>query len=1510
MYTTRSGTEYNIITEPKKDAFLKQFFRKAYNGDINWKRENFKINRNSASIRFFGTEKGMSHTYVISALVSTNKEKDKYSLDATLHLNSSSGFIKIATWKMNDVKNMKDIKEILSFTGENIVFPFESNYGKNIVFLSKKDESGRDLYNYTRLTRQKRTWNASEIEFFIIKDPAYEKDFGYIPAFKTKDLETGEKTDTLALAGTSNESKDRFSPENAVAILNANISNAKEQKGYVDENSLLYIPEGVNKENWDFEMNNWKKEPDSSDNILQEKPQADEINSPDTPIEKYKINLKKLFGKEDIELKKIAQEAASSNQIALENIRQNARDLHPVKFGYFCDFINAFGNTAFDSPTYYKNMKQVYVNGKYSLYSIRIRAIYLNNLGNNMSAIEIEIYKNDENSVVTRLRIKAEDIYSYLPFLGISVCGEIQYFFSESIEDINYWRKLKKDQFIDNESPTEPKPTEPNQPKYTPLMPKVQLDKLKRLFAQNNYEGYFSGEVPEWAASLLGTTQVEASQIYSTFGRANESVQLVSKFAPDFLRSIAFIFNFSKGGAYGVFIPELDRVTKTNALKKQLEQKGYTITEQNNMLIAVPKEGEVDSKKIDNEIETLWNKLNAAGGVAIGLNVQDTLSASRSNADKIVQQMQSSMGNEKVPDKVKEILFNMLAIHNLACTIVHEASHARGGDEGQAGTDENNFRNGTQAEINRKYQQELKANNLENFYSPLETSNQVIHAKSFDWYKVAREEQIENKSTQELIDIFTKKFNKNITRLNSKDWEHISQYKYLTEDFIRMFHNKVHWGLICTDQILSEPFIREFKDEVNWFYISYYQALSESFIKEFKDKVDWNNISYAQKLSEPFIKEFKNKVGWNWISFKQKLSKEFIEEFKDKIDLKEYYLHNPYVIPQDKIKYMRQNGFIEQFDPNKHLLQSTESTEEPKNNDLQKFKELLGNKNDWYKMAQNMNYIPQQIIGKPTGSDLKGRYNGQNQTEGKADWSMLIQRTKNEPIEKRLSREFMFPLEHGLDQENDIIEEQLRKQTKNDYPLNPKLIMEELLRPFHNDSYSYQTTETLLEDNRPKPLILPIKKASLNKVATLFGWFNNLTISDGNTIPGLGDRVMAWEDRDEDFAWSDEDIASQPRYNQNYDLKGFYYRIIEPRFKPQLWTDMAQDFTNTTPAKRFAGKLDNDMVKIINILGVIQRNISEGNTKATRIIATEDIAALIVKFYSGREGIATKQILIKNENNENIFAIWIFKHGVSADAIKKAEDYFQRKDCSKEVKDIAESIVGYKSSISKTINEIVEKAREVCKENEIDDLYIAGSFAREKAMKETPSSTHLSFICNSFDKNIKIGEILAEKLGSADKKLYKNSLTLYFTYKGIGISFQGKIDTLPEVKSNNPIIKDIYNRDFTVNMLVYNVCEDRVEDLVGVSKDLKDKIIRTKLDPDLVLKENPLLIFNALMLKLRYGFDISEGLQISIIENVPFIFDGRYSQEKISLAKEMVREEGNKEAEELFKEFNLNREGE
>jgi hypothetical protein len=129
------------------------------------------------------------------------------------------------------------------------------------------------------------------------------------------------------------------------------------------------------------------------------------------------------------------------------------------------------------------------------------------------------------------------------------------------------------------------------------------------------------------------------------------------------------------------------------------------------------------------------------------------------------------------------------------------------------------------------------------------------------------------------------------------DWDEISVYKKLTEDFIREFKNNVDWCFISINQTLSEKFIREFKDNVNWEYISRHQKLSEDFIREFSDKVYWTYISKYQKLSEDFMEEFADKLNWILIPIYQNYSDEFAE--KNRYRIKTDY-NDPFCLGKQK----------------------------------------------------------------------------------------------------------------------------------------------------------------------------------------------------------------------------------------------------------------------------------------------------------------------------------------------------------------------------------------------------------------------------------------------------------------------------------------------------------------------------------------------------------------------------------------------------------------------------------
>ena len=116
------------------------------------------------------------------------------------------------------------------------------------------------------------------------------------------------------------------------------------------------------------------------------------------------------------------------------------------------------------------------------------------------------------------------------------------------------------------------------------------------------------------------------------------------------------------------------------------------------------------------------------------------------------------------------------------------------------------------------------------------------------------------------------------------NWEQISQqYKYLSEDFIEKYADKIDWNAISIYQKLSEDFIDKHTNKVYWSAISRYQKLSEDFIDKHTDKVDWNCISRYQKLSEDFIDKHTNKVYWSAISIYQKLSEDSIDKYTDRV---------------------------------------------------------------------------------------------------------------------------------------------------------------------------------------------------------------------------------------------------------------------------------------------------------------------------------------------------------------------------------------------------------------------------------------------------------------------------------------------------------------------------------------------------------------------------------------------------------------------------------------------------
>jgi hypothetical protein len=111
--------------------------------------------------------------------------------------------------------------------------------------------------------------------------------------------------------------------------------------------------------------------------------------------------------------------------------------------------------------------------------------------------------------------------------------------------------------------------------------------------------------------------------------------------------------------------------------------------------------------------------------------------------------------------------------------------------------------------------------------------------------------------------------------------------KYSEEELEANIHlfDIINWNFISQFQNLSEEFIEKHSGKVHWYKISVYQNLSEKFIEKHLVEVNWAGISLCQELSEQFIKKHIRKINFYYLMINDKIS----NKIKDKIE-KEFYL--------------------------------------------------------------------------------------------------------------------------------------------------------------------------------------------------------------------------------------------------------------------------------------------------------------------------------------------------------------------------------------------------------------------------------------------------------------------------------------------------------------------------------------------------------------------------------------------------------------------------------------------
>lgn len=188
-------------------------------------------------------------------------------------------------------------------------------------------------------------------------------------------------------------------------------------------------------------------------------------------------------------------------------------------------------------------------------------------------------------------------------------------------------------------------------------------------------------------------------------------------------------------------------------------------------------------------------------------------------------------------------------------------------------------------------------------------------------------------------------------------------------------------------------------------------------------------------------------------------------------------------------------------------------------------------------------------------------------------------------------------------------------------------------------------------------------------------------------------------------------------------------------------------------------------------------------------------------------------------------------------------------------------------------------------------IFLVGGFVRDLFLNRERNDIDILVLGSG----IEYAQKIANHLDVKNLTIFKNFGTAHFVYQNFEIEFVGARRESYDRKSRNPIVEngtfddDINRRDFTINTIAISLNEEdfgQVIDKFNGIEDIKNKIIKTPVDPLITFNDDPLRILRAFRFASQLNFDVDQSIMVTakeLKERLKIISQERITEELLKI---------------------------